>query len=129
MTKEPTNLAASIHRRLLDGARARGEDFQLTLLRYGAERLLTFTRRGTDAALVADVLGEEFYTDAVLAMRWRAFSRSLPDSLQRPRALSLSDIGRELRRFLGPLATAMAGGAPLQAWTNESGWTLAAGEG
>ena len=33
-------MAASIHRRLLNGARERGEDFQLTLLRYGAERLL-----------------------------------------------------------------------------------------
>lgn len=40
MTKPPTNLAASVHRRLLDGARQRGEDFQLTLLRFGAERLL-----------------------------------------------------------------------------------------
>ena len=40
MTKQPTNLAASVHRRLLDGARTRAEDFQLTLLRYGCERLL-----------------------------------------------------------------------------------------
>ena len=40
MTKPPHDLAASIHRRLLNGARERGEDFQLTLLRYGAERLL-----------------------------------------------------------------------------------------
>ena len=40
MTKPPTNLAASVHRRLLDGARHRSEDFQLTLLRFGAERLL-----------------------------------------------------------------------------------------
>ena len=40
MTKPPHDLAASIHRRLLNGARERGEDFQLTLLRYGAKRLL-----------------------------------------------------------------------------------------
>ncbi len=40
MNGEPKDLAASIHRRLLNGARDRGEDFQLTLLRYGAERLL-----------------------------------------------------------------------------------------
>lgn len=40
MTKPPQDLAASIHRRLLNGARERGEDFQLTLVRYGAERLL-----------------------------------------------------------------------------------------
>ena len=40
MTGEPKNLAASIHQRLLNGARDRGEDFQLTMLRYAAERLL-----------------------------------------------------------------------------------------
>ena len=40
MTQPKTNLAASVHRRLLDGARERAEDFQLTLLRFGAERLL-----------------------------------------------------------------------------------------
>ena len=40
MSKPKSNLAASVHRRLLDGARQRGEDFQLTLLRYAAERLL-----------------------------------------------------------------------------------------
>ncbi len=40
MTKPRNDLTASIHRRLLNGARERGEDFQLTLVRYGAERLL-----------------------------------------------------------------------------------------
>lgn len=40
MTDTPKDLAASVHRRLLNGARDRGEDFQVTLLRYGAERLL-----------------------------------------------------------------------------------------
>jgi hypothetical protein len=40
MTQPKSNLPASIHRRLLNGARQRGEDFQLTLLRFGAERLL-----------------------------------------------------------------------------------------
>ncbi|MBK8977885.1 MAG: nucleotidyl transferase AbiEii/AbiGii toxin family protein [Planctomycetes bacterium] len=40
MSETPKDLVASIHRRLLNGARGRGEDFQLTLLRFGAERLL-----------------------------------------------------------------------------------------
>lgn len=41
MTKErPTNLAASVRQRLLNIARARQEDFQLTLGRYALERLV-----------------------------------------------------------------------------------------
>ena len=40
MNESPRDLAASIHRRLLNGARHRGDDFQLALLRYGSERLL-----------------------------------------------------------------------------------------
>jgi len=40
VTNTPNNLAASIHRRLLNGAKERREDFQLTLVRYGCERLL-----------------------------------------------------------------------------------------
>ena len=40
MTRPIRDAAASVHRRLLDGARQRGEDFQFTLLRFGAERLL-----------------------------------------------------------------------------------------
>jgi hypothetical protein len=40
MASNKENAAASIHRRLLNGAKERGEDFQLTLVRYGSERLL-----------------------------------------------------------------------------------------
>lgn len=40
MRRPPRNLAASIHRRLLDGARERGEDPQFILQRYAAERFL-----------------------------------------------------------------------------------------
>jgi hypothetical protein len=47
--KPKVNLSASIHRRLLDGARERGEDFQLTLLRFGAERLLYRIGRSSHA--------------------------------------------------------------------------------
>jgi predicted nucleotidyltransferase component of viral defense system len=38
--QKPTNVAASVRQRLLDLARARGEEFQLILIRYGVERLL-----------------------------------------------------------------------------------------
>lgn len=40
MSRPPRNLAASIHRRLLNGARGRGEDPQFILQRYAAERFL-----------------------------------------------------------------------------------------
>jgi len=38
--KQPTNLPASVRQRLLNLSRDRGEDFNLTLTRYGTERLL-----------------------------------------------------------------------------------------
>lgn len=40
MSRPPRNIAASIHRRLLNGAHARGEDAQFILHRYAAERFL-----------------------------------------------------------------------------------------
>lgn len=40
MSETPANLAASVRQRLLNGARDRGEEFQLTLTRYAIERLL-----------------------------------------------------------------------------------------
>jgi Nucleotidyl transferase AbiEii toxin, Type IV TA system len=40
VNREPRNLAASIHQRLLNGARARGEDPQFAVQRYAAERFL-----------------------------------------------------------------------------------------
>ena len=40
MSRPPRNLAASIHRRLLNGARERGEDPQFVAQRYAAERFL-----------------------------------------------------------------------------------------
>ncbi len=70
MTKPPTNLAASVHRRLLDSARARTEDFQFTLLRFGAERLLFRLCRSEHA--------ESFVLKgALLLVFW-------PDQLYRP---------------------------------------------
>ena len=43
--KEPVNLPASVRQRLLNLSRDRGEDFNLTLMRYGTERLLYRTFR------------------------------------------------------------------------------------
>jgi predicted nucleotidyltransferase component of viral defense system len=40
VSRAPRNLAASIHRRLLNGARTRGEDPQFVAQRYAAERFL-----------------------------------------------------------------------------------------
>lgn len=40
MSETPANLAASVRQRLLNGARERSEEFQLTLTRYAIERLL-----------------------------------------------------------------------------------------
>jgi predicted nucleotidyltransferase component of viral defense system len=39
-SRQPVNLPASVRQRLLNLSRARGEDFNLTLTRYGIERLL-----------------------------------------------------------------------------------------
>lgn len=40
MKEPPKNIAASVHARLLEGAKRREEDFNLTLQRYAAERFL-----------------------------------------------------------------------------------------
>src|SRR5829696_4643089 len=40
MTRKPSHIAPSVHARLLQRARNRNEDFQLTLQRYAVERLL-----------------------------------------------------------------------------------------
>jgi hypothetical protein len=40
MTRRPTNVAASVHARLLNRSRESGEDFQFLLQRYAAERFL-----------------------------------------------------------------------------------------
>jgi len=80
MKKPKVNLAASIHRRLLDGARARSEDFQLTLLRFGAERLLHRIGRSTHAR-------DFVLKGAMLFLLW-------PDQLYRPtRDLDLLGFG------------------------------------
>ncbi len=70
MTGAPKDPVASIHQRLLNGARDRGEDFQLTLLRYGAERLLYWLCQSPHA--------ERFVLKgALLLLLW-------PDQLYRP---------------------------------------------
>ncbi len=87
----------------------------------------TFAHRRTDMTLVAEVLTEDFYDDAALGQRWRAYLRTMPDAEHR--SISLPDVGREMRRFLEPLAAAMAGGAQLLSWKHVEGWTLHRREG
>ena len=53
--KPPTDLAASIRQRLLNIARAQGEELQLVLTRYGVERLLY--RLGRTSAAERFLLG------------------------------------------------------------------------
>jgi hypothetical protein len=97
MTTPKTNLTASIHRRLLDGARERGEDFQLTILRYGAERLLYRIGRS--------VYARDFVLKgAMLFLLW-------PDQLYRPtRDVDLLGFGdptpERLRRVFVEIAEA-----------------------
>ena len=57
--RQPGNLAASVRQRLLNLSRARGEDFQFTLARYGTERLLyrlSRSQRAGDFVLKGAVL-------------------------------------------------------------------------
>lgn len=69
MSRPPRNPAASIHRRLLNGARERGEDPQFILQRYAAERFLY--RLGISPHREQFVL-----KGAMLFALWRGGSRS-----------------------------------------------------
>ncbi len=68
MTRRPTDIGASVSHRLLQRARARGEDYQLTLQRYAVERLLFRLSKSSDrgrfilkGAMLYIVWGEEIY--------------------------------------------------------------------
>lgn len=89
MTRPPRNIAASVRDRLLKIAQARGDDFQLVLVRYANERLLArlaasphasdFVLKG--ATLFAAWTGsphratQEFGEDADKNRQWIAFGR------------------------------------------------------
>jgi hypothetical protein len=68
LTRRPTHLGASVSHRLLQRARARGEDYQFTLQRYAVERLLYRLSKSPDhdrfilkGAMLYVVWGEEVY--------------------------------------------------------------------
>lgn len=82
----------------------------------------TFTRRQADLTLVPELLTPEFYADATLGQRWRAFVKGLPIAGQV--GITFVDIGEKLRPFLGPLGNALSGSVTLDAWTAASGWTI-----
>lgn len=96
--KPPTDLAASVRQRLLNLARARGEELQLVLTRYGVERLLYRLGRTTG--------GERFVLKgAVLFYLWVSLA------VQRIGALVL------------PAARATTDAQPFRAsWTPAGGW-------
>jgi hypothetical protein len=81
----------------------------------------TFERRQASLALVADVLAEEFYADAILGQRWRAFAKGLQGGSLN--GSTFAEVGETLRRFLGPLGDALSGKLTLRSWTPEQGWT------
>jgi hypothetical protein len=68
LTRKPTHIGASVSHRLLQRARARGEDYQLTLQRYAVERLLFRLSKSQDhdrfilkGAMLYVVWGKEVY--------------------------------------------------------------------
>jgi len=68
LTRKPTHIGASVSHRLLQRARARGEDYQLTLQRYAVERLLFRLSKSPDhgrfilkGAMLYVVWGKEVY--------------------------------------------------------------------
>ena len=85
----------------------------------------TFDRRKATLSLVGDVLEPDFYADAGLGQRWRAFVKALPVASRS--GTSFVDIGNQLRPFLGPLGIALSGSAKLDRWTATTGWTVHAG--
>lgn len=132
--KSPTDLAASVRQRLLNIARASGEELQLLLTRYGVERLLyrlgrtaaiaaTFARRGTplpeDTPLA---LTERFARDPAKQAQWRAF-------IERGRLLDVpADLGVVVQRIgamVLPAARAANDTELLHAsWTPGGDWVL-----
>ncbi len=81
----------------------------------------TFERRKADLTLVPATLAPEFYADDALGQRWRAFVKGQPiGSRIEP---TFAGVGKQLRPFLGPLASAVAGSLVLVAWDPANGWT------
>jgi hypothetical protein len=82
--------------------------------------LATFDRRKADVTLVPAVLAPEFYADEALGQRWRAFVKGQPAGTQIE--ATFQSVGEQLRRFLEPLANALAGSIVLVSWERENGW-------
>jgi hypothetical protein len=84
----------------------------------------TFTRRKADLSLIPDALSPDFYDDATLGQRWRAFVKGKPIANQPE--MTFSAVGEQLRAFLGPLGEALAGNVELVGWSRSTGWTARA---
>jgi Nucleotidyl transferase AbiEii toxin, Type IV TA system len=85
----------------------------------------TFERRKATLSLIGDVLTPDFYADASLGQRWRAFVKGLPIAARS--VTSFVDIGDQLLPFLGPLGSAVSGSVELDKWTAATGWAIRAG--
>ena len=107
--RQPTNRPASIRQRLLNLSRDRGEDFNLTLTRYGTERLLYRLSQSERA--------DHF---VLKSTQWNAF-------LSRHRldvgAMGLTQIIRRIRLFLMPPMIAAASGQEFrETWPAGGPW-------
>lgn len=95
---------------------ARRCEFDGTLLSRAAKA--TFERRDTDLTDLDDILDPGFYGDSALNDRWRAYCRTIGHADTE----TLPEVGRELIRFLGPLAQALRGAPAPGAWSHAEGW-------
>lgn len=100
------DIAASIRARLLNKAKAGGEEFQLFLTRYTCERFLyrlgASPLRGTVwPSEPPEVLTASFYSTPNLQTRWSAYLRSGAFRVSPPATFDV--IGTRIRAFLGPI--------------------------
>jgi hypothetical protein len=117
------DIGASIRARLLNKAKAEGQDFNRVLTRYALERLLyrlgSFGRRATPLPDgVPFGLTEDFAQDRQKQTQWRAF---LAKNALAP--VLLAEVLDLLRRFLmPPLGAVVPGAAQVGRWWPGDGW-------
>jgi hypothetical protein len=96
------DIAASVRARLLNQAKASGEEFQLTLTRFAAERLL--------------------FRLPELATRWRSYLAA--GAVLTPPPAQFATIGEGIIAFLGPVRRSIiAGEAFDHAWAPRGPWS------
>ena len=129
MTNDSTgNVAASVRQRLLDLSRERGEDFQLILTWYTAERFLyrlALSKHSKQFILKGAML-LNVWMDRDKVTQWKAF---LTRSGLENTAVDLPQTIEELRLFLiPPLQAAASGGDFHLEWTRGGPWSTVGGK-